>query len=126
MLENHSSDIIAGCETWLTSSILDNEIIPDNYKLYRKDWKDGYGGVLIGIKSNLFSKPVDYDTSCEICATIIQLSLNQQLVVINVYRPPNRDLQYLQELCESIGEIVRRYPKAFIFCTGDFNIPDVN
>ena len=53
MLENHSPDIITGCETWLTSSILDNEVIPRNYKLYRKDRKDGYGGVLIGIKSNL-------------------------------------------------------------------------
>ena len=51
LLENHSPDIIASCETWLTSSILDNEIIPDNYKLYRKDRKDGYDGVLIGIKS---------------------------------------------------------------------------
>ena len=29
---------------------------------------------------------------------IIQLSLNQQFVVINVYRPPNRDLEYQQEL----------------------------
>ena len=64
-----------------------------------------HGGVLIGIKSNLFSKPVDYDTSCEICAAINQLSLNQQLVVINVYRPPNRDLQYQQVLCECIGEL---------------------
>ena len=101
MLGNYSLDIIAGCEAWLTSSILDNEIIPDNnYKLYQKDWKDGYGGVLLGIKSNLFSKPVDYDTSCEICVAIIQLSLNQQLVVINVYKPPNRDLEYQQELCE--------------------------
>ena len=34
MLENHSPDIIAGCETWLTYSVLDNEVIPRNYKLY--------------------------------------------------------------------------------------------
>ena len=127
MLGNYSPDIIAGCETWLTSSILDNEIIPDNnYKLYRKDRKDGYGGVLLGIKSNLFSTPVDFDTSCEICAAIIQLSLNQQLVVINVYRPPNRDLEYQQELCDCICEIVRRYPNSFIFCVGDLNLPDID
>ena len=99
LLGNYSPDIIAGCETWLTSSILDNEIIPDNnYKLYRKNRKDGYSGVLLGIKSNLFSTLVDFDTSCEICAAIIQLSLNHQLVVINVYRPPNRDLEYQQRI----------------------------
>ena len=105
MLENHLPDIITGCETWLTSSILDNEVICRNYKLYRKD---GYGGVLIGIKSNLFSKLIDLNTSCEICAVVIQLSQNQ-LVVINAYRPPNRDVMYQQELCNCICEIVRRY-----------------
>ena len=34
----------------------------------------GYGGVLIVIKSNLLSKPVAYDTSCEIYAAIIQFN----------------------------------------------------
>ena len=80
----------------------------------------------VGIKSNLFSTLVDFDTSCEICAAIIQLSLNQQLVVINVYRPPNRDLEYQQELCDCICEIVRRYPSSFIFCVGDLNLPDID
>ena len=37
VLEIYSPDIITGCKTWLTSSILDNEVIPRNYKLYRKD-----------------------------------------------------------------------------------------
>ena len=106
MLENHSPDIITGCETWLTSSILCNEVIPRNYKLYRKDRKDGYGGVLIGIKFNLLSKLIDLNTSCEICAVVIELSQNQ-LVVINAYRPPNRDVIYQQELCNCICEIVR-------------------
>ena len=126
MLENHSPNIITGCETWLTSSILDNEIIPRDYKLYQKDRKDGYGGVLIGIKSNLLSRLIDLNTSCEICAVVIQLSQNQQLVVINTYRPPNRDAMYQQALCDCICEIVGRYPNSFIFRTGDFNLPDID
>jgi len=81
VLENHSPDIIAGSETWIISSILDNKVIPRNYKLYQKDCKDGCGGILIGIRSNLFSKPIDFNTSCEICAVIIQLSQNQHFVV---------------------------------------------
>ena len=40
MLDNYSPDIAVGCETWLTSSVLNNEIMPRNYKLYRKDWED--------------------------------------------------------------------------------------
>ena len=107
MLENHSRDVIAGCETWLTSSILDNEVIHRNYKLYRKDRKDEYGGVLIGIRSNLLSESIDFNIHCEGCAATIQLSQNQQLVVINAYRPPNRDVKYQQELCDCICEIVK-------------------
>ena len=33
---------------------------------------------------------------------------------------------YQQELCNCICEIVRRYPNSFIFCTGDFNLPDID
>jgi len=31
MLDNYSADIVIGCETWLNSSTLDNEIMPTNY-----------------------------------------------------------------------------------------------
>ena len=42
ILYSCSLDIVMGCETWLTSSILINEIIPNNYNLYRTDCSDGY------------------------------------------------------------------------------------
>ena len=77
--------------------------------MHQKDCKDGYGVVLIGIKSNLLTKLIDLNTSCEICAIVIQLSQNQY-VLINAYRPPNRDVMYQQELCNCICKIVRRYP----------------
>ena len=41
------------------------------------------------------------------CAAVIQLSQNQQLVVINAYRPP-------------------RYPNSSVFCAGDFNLLDID
>ena len=114
VLEIYSPNIITGCETWVTYSILDNEVIPRNYKLYRKDRKDGYGSVLIGIKSNLLTKLIDINTSCEICAVVIQLPQNQY-VVINAYRPSNRDVMYQQELCNCICKIVRRYPNSLFY-----------
>ena len=49
MLDSYTPDIVAACETWLTLSILDSEIFPAHYTLYRTDFKDGYGGVLIGV-----------------------------------------------------------------------------
>ena len=49
MVDNDSPDIVIDSETWLNSLILDNEIMPKNYKPYRRDHDDGYGGVLIGV-----------------------------------------------------------------------------
>ena len=38
MLDNYTPDI--DCEIWLNSSILDNEITPNNCKLYQKNRDD--------------------------------------------------------------------------------------
>ena len=126
MLDTYTPDIIIGCETWLTSTILNNEVIPENYKLYRKDREDGYGGVFIGVSSKLISNSINLDTHCEICSVTIQLSHNQQLIVIGAYRPPSRDLSYQQNLCKCITDITTSHPNSFILCAGDFNVPDVD
>ena len=51
-IDCYQPDFIVGCKTWLNHSIFDSEVLPDNYKVYRKDHADGYGGVLIGRKKN--------------------------------------------------------------------------
>lgn len=43
-------DVICLTETWLSESIFDQEILPINYNIYRKDRHSGGGGVLIAIK----------------------------------------------------------------------------
>ena len=123
MLDNYSPDI--GCETWLNSSILNNEIMPKNYKLYWRDRDDGYGGVLIGISTTLTSEHVDIDSLCEMCAVSIHLSHSQELIVIGAYRPPSRDITYQQNLCKCICDTVASRPNSFILFAGDFNVPDV-
>ena len=48
------------------------------------------------------------------------------LIVVTAYRPPNRDLVYMQNLCQLISEIHSKYKNAVIWITGDFNLPDIN
>jgi len=43
-------------ETWLNNRIHNSEGLPTNYEVYRKDRKDGYGGVLIAVKNTLISQ----------------------------------------------------------------------
>jgi hypothetical protein len=52
----------SGNETWLKPSIC--EILPDesDYEIFRKDRKDGFGGVMLAIKSNTNSNPIDITT----------------------------------------------------------------
>jgi hypothetical protein len=46
--------MICGNETWLKPSISNSEILPDesDYEIFRKDRKDGFGGVMLVIKSS--------------------------------------------------------------------------
>jgi len=59
-MDNHSPDIVIACETWLNQSILNSEIIPSDYKLYRCDRDDSYGGVFIAVKSSINSQLVHH------------------------------------------------------------------
>ena len=87
----HKPDIIFGCETWLNQSILDSKILPPNYKLFRNDRLDGYGGVLIGISTKLVSHLIEAPSHIECCAVSLHLSNNQQIILICAYRAPNTD-----------------------------------
>ena len=55
LLENYSPDVVVACETWLNQSIANNEFISPDYKIYRLDRDDGYGGIFIAVKSNISS-----------------------------------------------------------------------
>ena len=44
-------DIIVATVTWLKLTVISSEVIPPNYVAYSKDRTDGYGRVMIVIKS---------------------------------------------------------------------------
>ena len=52
-------------KTWLTSTIIDAEVMPPGYEIYRNDRKDGYGGVLVATKKKLGA--VDISTHFDPC-----------------------------------------------------------
>ena len=71
-------------ETWLKDDIYDNEILPAEYTLYRKDRSSRGGGVLIAvnniISSNLISSPSDL----ELVAINLNLK-NDSITICTVY-----------------------------------------
>ena len=48
------------------------------------------------------------------------------LIVLVIYRPPNRDIQYMQNVCNLIEHLCYEYENAVMWITGDFNFPNIN
>ena len=69
IIDSKKPHIIVSTKTWLSQSITNNEIIPDNmnYTIYRKDREDGHGGVMIAISRSVPSIYLpNFETSCKI------------------------------------------------------------
>ena len=74
LVESRKPDIVLGCETWLKSTITNQEVMSPGYEVYRNDRSDGYGGVLIAVKSHYISSIVDIDFHSEPVAVQIYLT----------------------------------------------------
>ena len=61
-----SFDIIGLTETWLSDGIFDNEILPCNYTLFRKDRPSRGGSVLITVNSNISCQKLNSPDDLEI------------------------------------------------------------
>ena len=117
-------DVIFGCETWLKPNISKGEIFPPDYDLYRRDRKDGWGGVLLGIHSSLNSHQIDIQTNAEFVAAKI-VNGNQDIIVAALYRTPVNDDNYMRELTSTISNLCQSNPGAAVWISGDANLPDI-
>ena len=85
-------DIAAVTETWLRDGYLDNEILPDEYAIFRKDRSDRRGGgVLLAVKRDILAyrrcdlEPLNSEILvCELCP-----GNSFKITFCVAYRPPN-------------------------------------
>ena len=125
LIEVTNPDIIIASETWLKPSINFLQFFPLNYTVYRKDWEDGYGGVLLAHKITLTSYQLHMDSPCEIFACKFEQIINP-LVICSAYRPPNFNIEHLDYLCKELQNITYANPSATIWIGEDLNLPDIN
>ena len=128
MIDASNPDIVIWTESWLTPDILNNEIFPKNYNVYRKDRVLGNkkcgGGVFLMVRSNFVSiELTELDTNCEIIWAQIQLKGNKFLNVGSFYRPDHTDGKYMEELRSSLSRICSNSQHTWL--GGDFNLPDI-
>jgi exonuclease III len=73
--------------------------------IFHKDRKHGYGGVMLAIKAEIVSEPVDSDTPCEFIARKINRNTHDSLIVATIYRPTNNDVDYAKALYSTIKSL---------------------
>ena len=70
-------------ETWLDSNILDNEILPKGYIIYRRDRCTRGGEVLIAIEGSVSSQLIDCPKELELL--LIQIGIKHPIRICLVY-----------------------------------------
>ena len=112
--------IVILSETWLNPNISNHEIFPTelDYKVFRRDRPDGYGGVIIGIGPSLDGKLLFSAVDCEAIFVKIDLKYNNKarpdepLIIGACYRPTNRDVKYMDRLCSPICDVAKKNKKS--------------
>ena len=136
---NNPSIIILN-ETWLKSSINDEEILPSNsYKIFRRDrtifshppdlnnplkFRKNGGGVLIAINSSLqlSSKEISLKCKAEKLAVEIMLNGDSKIVISTCYRVGTLGIPNFQEITRSLEILLRKKRMKIFFLIGDFNL----
>ena len=108
-------------KTWLNNGILDGEVLPTNYTIYRDDRAFRGGGVLLAVKHDLPS--VQLSLSSVIESVIVELTSNRSFIVCVVYAPPHAGDSYYQHLSALLSSLP---PGKDVLILGDFNFPDID
>ena len=121
----YKHDFICLSETYLDSSITNEEVKIKDYKLIRTDHPDNIkrGGVCIYHKESLPGQEIKLSYFKE--ALLLEMNYNNKKVLISaIYRSPNQNKNefdlFLTNLEQLLGEINKRKPYLSII-TGDFN-----
>jgi hypothetical protein len=112
--------MIIGTETWLRKDINSSEIFPDSYTVYRKDRKDGYGGVPIALTSEYISEDIDIESDTESIFVKISLLSNTSLITGSLYRPPNSDNENMEKIKCAEDDITKNHISSVVWLGGDF------
>ena len=126
VLYQRNYDLIVLTETHLDHSILDSEIFPSHYTVFRKDRKiNGRhgGGVLIAVRDYItVSLRSTHPCDSEILFIDVLLSYNRRITIGVFYRPPGSDIEPLEDLQTFIQGLDST---ADLILVGDFNLPEI-
>ena len=118
-------------ESHIDETLLSAEILPNTYKIIRKDRSLGGGGIFIGFK-NLQLSEVTTVTSCVSDTEMIwgKLHIHNQkpLHICSFYRPPNSSSSPIISLQNCLSQLYSEDSEnsPCLLVGGDFNFPNIS
>ena len=128
LISTEKPDIVAGTETWLTSNVMNSEIIPPEYgyNIYRKDQVNDYGGVLLAIVDRISSVDLpSFGADYEILWAKLNIT-RSPMYIAAYYRSDISDDYSLIQLDLSVQKLKETIKNATIVLTGDFYFPGID
>ena len=116
-------DIVFVNETWLSHSINNAEILHAGYTVVRNDREDRGGGVLLGIRTEIFKsiREIEHNYNLEVVLAELTTFMDSKISICSCYRPPNADRIWMENFSNFINDVCSRRSK--IILAGDFNLP---
>ena len=137
-------DIIILNETWLKSSLSDNEIIPtDQYKVFRLDrsnfthppdpenekkYRRNGGGTLIALRHDIDieSKLIPVKCKAEILSVELTDKMGKKQILTTFYRVGNLEIENHNRVSQYLYNLRRRRKVDEMLIIGDMNFPTVD
>ena len=142
-LYEHKPDVIVINETWLKPSILDSEVLPEIYKLWREDrsekthpwdpsqpkkFRKGGGGVLIACRRDIdveCTKVGFIKVQAEILSVNMKLASGKRLNISTFYRVGNLGNENFDEVQKFLTALASKKKLDKHILIGDVNFPEV-
>ena len=104
-------------ETWLSDSILDLEILPAGYTVYRLDRPNSGGGILLAVDETILSQQLSSPSNLELL--LIRISLHHPINICLVYNPPMPVLNIMRSQLYTVAsyQLLTSYLNGQLQCT---------
>ena len=121
MVYSKSYGVFCVTETWLSSYVLNNEILPYGYTIYWCDRDSRGGGVLIVVADGISSRLVPNVFNIEMVTVAL---FESPILVSCLYIAPNSCDLYRANVLHCIGSVVADGSSALTM--GEFNSSDIH
>ena len=137
-------DIVILNETWLKRSILDSEVLPDNYKVFRLDrslkshpidpmqpkkFRKNGGGILIAHRSDIDISSVKFTKAgvqAELLSVVLRTQSGKKYCISTFYRVGTLDMDNFDQFKKHFIALAEGKKLQRHILVGDFNMPGVS